>query len=366
MTPKLTLPHLLLRSLLHRRARGLSALIALSVSAAVATALLTLYADLDRKMHQEFRSFGANLTITATTAGQPLPPDTLARARAALPANTPISPIAYAVATTSRGTPIVVAGVDFPTLRTLNTWWQVSSWPNTPTDALAGIRAATTLSTPKPTLLYNNRPLTLHTAGTLRTGADEDSRLYIPLTTFTAWTGITPSLLEVQIPGGATAVNQALQSLHTALPTLRVDPVRQLVTGETSIVDKTHALMVAAVLLISITVGVSVLATLSASVLERRRDFALMKALGSSQASLSSLFLLEALTLATLAILAGWLLGSAAAWLISELNFHTATLPNPRVLPAVALLDLAIALLAALAPLQSLRRLQPASLLRGE
>ena len=113
----LSLPRLLLRSLLHRRARGLSALIALSVSAAVATALLTLYADLDRKMHQEFRSFGANLTITAPTPGQPLPPDTLARARAALPANIPISPIAYAVATTAAAPPIVVAGVDFPTLR---------------------------------------------------------------------------------------------------------------------------------------------------------------------------------------------------------------------------------------------------------
>ena len=124
--------------------------------------------------------------------------------------------------------------------------------------------------------------------------------------------------------------------------------------------------MIAAVLLISTTVGVSVLATLSASVLERRRDFALMKALGSSQASLSRLFLLEALVLATLAILLGWVLGSALAWLISELNFHTAALPSLRILPAVALLDLAIAAVAAIAPLQSLRRLQPAALLRGD
>ena len=367
MTTRLSLPRLLLRSLRHRRARGLSALVALSVSAAVATALLTLYADLDRKLHREFRSFGANLTITAPTAGQSLPPDTLVRARAATPPGTSIAAIAYAVATTDRGDPVVVAGVDFPSLRTLNSWWQVTIWPTTPNDALLGARAAQFLANPHTvTLRYNDRPLTLHTAGTLRTGGDEDSRLYLPLSTFTAWTGVSPSVLELQIAGGAPAVNAALASLRTALPTLRIDPVRQLVEGETSIVDKTHALMVAAVLLISLTVGVSVLATLSASVLERRRDFALMKALGSSQASLARLFLLEALVLATAAILLGWLVGSALAWFISELNFHTAATPSLRALPVVALLDLIIAIVAAIAPLESLRRLEPAALLRGD
>ena len=64
-----------------------------------------------------------------------------------------------------------------------------------------------------------------------------------------------------------------------------MQPVRQLVEGESKIVDRTHALMYGAVLLIALTVAVSVLATLSASVLERRRDFALMKALGGSQGS---------------------------------------------------------------------------------
>ena len=65
---QLTLTHILKRSLTHRRARSLSALVALSVSAAVATALLTLYADLDNKLHKEFRTFGANIVITAPTS----------------------------------------------------------------------------------------------------------------------------------------------------------------------------------------------------------------------------------------------------------------------------------------------------------
>ena len=73
----LSLPRILRRSLIHRRARTISALIAMTVSAGVATALLTLYADLDHKLHKEFRSFGANIVLTAP-ANAPLPPDALA------------------------------------------------------------------------------------------------------------------------------------------------------------------------------------------------------------------------------------------------------------------------------------------------
>jgi len=139
-----------------------------------------------------------------------------------------------------------------------------------------------------------------------------------------------------------------------------------LVEGESRIVDRTHTLMYAAVLLIALTVGVSVLATLSASLLERRRDFALMKALGGSQMQLISLFLLEALLLALAGVAAGFIIGSALAWAISEGNFGTAALPRIGVLPLVLLLNLGIAVMAALFPSRVLRGLQPAALLKGE
>ncbi len=124
--------------------------------------------------------------------------------------------------------------------------------------------------------------------------------------------------------------------------------------------------MYAAVLLIALTVAVSVLATLSASILERRRDFALMKALGAGQLQLTALFLLEALILALAGVAAGYLLGSATAWLIGRINFGTATLPHPAVLAPVLLLNLLIAAVAALLPARILRTLEPAALLKGE
>ena len=368
MTPHLTLLGMLRRSLLHRRARSLSALVAMTVSAAVATALLTLYADLDAKLHKEFRGFGANVVLTAPQ-GTTLPADALTTVQQTAGKEAAAAEFAYAVATTDTGTPVVVAGTDFAAVRRLDSWWQVDHWPN-PSDssaALLGQRAANFIGNEhQVTLTYAARNITLKAAGRIQTGGEEDSRIYIPLDAFTAWTGVKPSVIELQVPGSAARIDEVMTRLRQDLPGMKVSAVRQLVEGESKIVDRTHALMYGAVLLIALTVAVSVLATLSASVLERRRDFALMKALGGSQRQLISIFLLEAVALALAGVVAGYVAGSAAAWAISEGNFHTASLPRLSVLAVVLLLNLAIAAMAALLPARVLRGLQPAALLKGE
>jgi len=366
--PHLSLTGMLRRSLVHRRARSLSALVAMAVSAAVATALLTLYADLNAKLHKEFRSFGANIVVTAP-ASKALPPDALVHVQQAAGTDALAAEFGYAVATTDRGTPVVVAGTDFAAVKRLNSWWQVDAWPEASDEkaALLGQRAANFIADEKAvTLDFAGHPLTLRGAGRLRTGGDEDSRIYMPLAAFTTWTGVGPSVIELQVSGGSARVEEAMARVQRALPEMQVQPVRQLVEGESRIVDRTHALMYGAVLLIALTVAVSVLATLSASVLERRRDFALMKALGGSQTQLMMMFLLEALLLALAGVAVGFVVGSGAAWAISEWNFHTATLPRLSVLPLVLLLNVIIAAMAALFPLRVLRGLQPAALLKGE
>jgi putative ABC transport system permease protein len=379
---QLSLPGMLRRSLIHRRARSISALIAMTVSAGVATALLTLYADLDTKLHKEFRSFGANIIVS----GQELA-DTEEKAQTAAGPGSHVAPFAYAVATTDRGTPVVIAGTDFEAAQILNPSWQVTAWPNDPSGmaeaqgVLLGQRAAAFVNNKQQiSLTYAGRTYPFSSkVEQLKTGGDEDSRIYLSRREFCLLTltdipsqggpgghCVQPTVIEVQVPGDRATIEAAISRLKAAYPGANVTPVRQLVEGESKIVDRTHALMFGAVLLIALTVAVSVLATLSASVLERRRDFALMKALGGSQGTLMGMFLLEAGVLALAGVAAGFVVGSAAAWAIGEGNFHTATLPHLSVLPIVLLLNLAIASLAALLPVRVLRGLQPAALLKGE
>jgi putative ABC transport system permease protein len=373
--PVLSLPLLLRRSLLHRRSRTLAELAALTVSAAVATALLTLYASLDLKLHHQFRSFGANIVVTAPIqTGSPsptaLPPDAARLARQAAGPDALVVPFAYAIAQTPSGAPIVVAGTDFNGARAMNSWWQVSAWPRgsdaSPVAVLTGVRAAEAIGGADFTLSYNGKTIACRSAGTVRTGDAEDSRVYLPLAAFTAWTGVGPTTLEIQASGSAAQIQTVLARLRQALPATDVHAVHQLVDAEANVVSRTRSLMFSSLLLISLTIAVCVLATLTASVLERRRDFAVMKALGAAQHRVSTLFLLEAIVLALAGLVCGYILGCSIAWWIGQWNFHTTIYPLWSIVPQVALLNLAVAIVAAAIPMRILRRLEPATLLRGD
>ncbi len=125
-------------------------------------------------------------------------------------------------------------------------------------------------------------------------------------------------------------------------------------------------MMFACALLISLTVVLCVMSTLTASVLERRRDFALMKALGASQTLLNAIFAAEALALAIAAALLGFLLGSALADLIGRGELPCVDLPYGEVLPSVLALTLLVALVSALLPLARLQQIEPAVILKGD
>src|SRR5436305_10242350 len=120
---------MLLRAALVRRGRVAGALIAITVSAAVATALLNLYGDAQSKLRADFRGYGANVVVT-TRAGAALPADALARIQTQ--AGAEAVPYAYVVARTGEalsGSPVVVAGTDLAGAQALNRWWSVTKRP---------------------------------------------------------------------------------------------------------------------------------------------------------------------------------------------------------------------------------------------
>jgi putative ABC transport system permease protein len=361
---------LLLRSLTYNRGRTAAELAALLVSAAAATALLTLYLSIDAKLHHEFRAFGANIIVTAKSPSQSLPADAMARIQGILGSHGFAVPAAYAVAQTSSGASIVVAGTDLQAARQMNTWWQiVGSLPqanSSPVNGLVGVRAHSILASRTFSLTYNGRTLPITMAGTLKTGDAADSRVYLPLPVFQAWTGLLPSTIEVESNGSPAAIQLLIQRLQAALPEAQVHPVHQLIEAEAGVVTRTRSLILSSLLLISLTVAICVLATLTAAVLERRRDFAIMKALGASGGRIGAIFFLETLTLAVLGAFGGYAAGSGIADLIGHWNFHTSIAPIGTVALQVLALNLLVALLAAAVPLETLRRVEPASLLRGE
>ena len=357
---------MLRRALTVRSAHTGTALLALTLAAGVATAMLGLYFDLEAKLHKEFRAYGANVLVSAPN-NQPLPADALRKVESALPNQALAVPFAYAVARSEDGTAVVVAGTDFERVKKLDNWWSVSGWPSSAGQALVGERARRALGQSSAyTLLFAGKPLRITQAGTLKTGAEEEDRIYISLAEFERWTGLQPSSIEVSIPGTRSEIDSAIGRLSSALPHMEVRPIRQIVEAEGAVISKTKLLMFFAMLLIGITVALCVVATLTSSVLERRRDFAIMKALGSSQAVLNLLFTCEAGGLGLAGALAGYILGSGLAVWIGHVNFHATVLPSLAILPAIVGGTVAVTLLASLFPLAKLQGVQPAGILKGE
>ena len=359
--------HLLVRGLLGRGNRPLIAFIALAVAATMMTAMLNLYYGLENKLTRDFRSYGANITLAAKD-GQSLPWDAVSSVQQLLSADSVIVPFAFAIAHTSTGDAVVVAGTDMAKVQRLNRWWLVSNWPAEDKDALVGARAETTLHAANGSfaLDFAGHKIELHEAGILKTGAEEEDRVYLPLVTFRNWTGVGPSLIELYVPGSRNDVSTAISRLQSAFPHQKVRPVRQLLEAQGAVIGRMRSVMLASTLLIAFVVALCVLSTLTSSVLERRRDFAVMKAIGSSQRMVNALFTGETLTIAAVAGLVGYGLGSGIAAWISEANFRAPVQPQFAVLPVVILCSLTIALLATTLPLMRLQRIEPAGILKGE
>src|SRR6266567_5708645 len=126
---------MLLRAAILRRGRAASALFAMVVAAAVATAMLNLYVDVQAKLRREFRNYGANIILVGKD-GSSLPADSLARVDSVLAGHGVAAPFGLVVARTGDGQAVVVAGTDFERVRQLDKWWSVSNWPSeTPTPA---------------------------------------------------------------------------------------------------------------------------------------------------------------------------------------------------------------------------------------
>jgi putative ABC transport system permease protein len=376
---------MLVRAAILRRGRAASALFAMVVAAAVATAMLNLYVDVQAKLRREFRNYGANIIVVGKD-GASLPSGALAAVDSALAGRGIAAPFGLVVARTGDGQPIVVAGTDFERVKQLDKWWSVSRWPETSdqnphpvaqdatkvghpsSSALIGVRALPEVAPKNQAfdLSFQGRVLHVSPVGTVQTGAAEDSRIYISLADFIAWTGVQPSTIEIAASGSPEEIASIMNRVTQAIPAGDVRPVRQIMEGEARVLGKTRATLLAAATLIILTAALCVLSTLIGWVFDRRRDFAIMKALGASERLLNGFFAAEAAALGAVGAVLGFVIGVGVAAWIGRVNFQAPVVPRFSVLPVVLVGSIVVALISSVVPISLLRRVQPAMILRGE
>ncbi len=367
MSRRQLLFRLLFKAAWVRKDRALTALISVAVVATIATAALTIYSDLEGKLSREFRGFGANVIVTKPSGS--LTFDELAAINQIV-GTSQVLPVAYAVASFhvegAQGAPVVIGGTDLAKLRKLNSSWSFEDGWKQGT-ALIGARAADADSHGGDWhIVYGKTVSSILPQAVFHSGSDDDSRIYLPLADFEKLTNVQPSTALVRVEGRPQEIQSAIRALSSSLPGVEVKPVRQITQAQAAVVGKTRSVVLAASAVVVVLIMLCMVATFTSSVLERRRDFAVMKALGASNRAVNSLFAAEAALLALAGAAAGYILGSSIAFWIGKANFDAAIPPQPVLLLPVLLGSVLLALIASTAPLKLLQQIQPAAILRGE
>ena len=140
--------------------------------------------------------------------------------------------------------------------------------------------------------------------------------------------------------------------------------VLQITQTEEKISKKVNWLMILVTLAALIASSLTMTSTTTAMILERRKELALMKAIGSRSGFLILYLLAEIAILGILGSLLGYALGSALSVGLSKSFFQATFELKLVVLPLVGLIGLLIILLGSLFPLRQAIALQPARALK--
>ena len=231
----------------------------------------------------------------------------------------------------------------------------------------------------------------LRVSGILTTGGAEDQAIVAPLWLVQQMTGHPGEYRRMLVSALTTPENELAQrdpdtmnpteydrwfctpyissiafQIKQALPGSEVRVVRQVAETEGRVLNRLGALLwlvsVTALVAAALVIG----STSATTVLERRREIGLMKALGAGRRRIVGLFVAEQAFVAIAGGLAGYLAGDGLGYLVGKVVFGVPGTGRIVLLPVVMALAIAVTMAGSLWPLGRVARLEAAPVLRGE
>jgi len=277
-----------------------------------------------------------------------------------------------------------------------NSWWHVDGrWfhDDAPECIVGKSFAARTGIKPGDTLHINaaDRSIALTVIGILSAGGPEDDaivaplqiaqqlankpgqyrRLYVSALTkpeddFARRNPSTMSTADLERWSCSPYASSIAYQIKQVLPGVDAHVIRRVAEGEGSILTRVRTLLWLASFAALLAAALAVGASSAASVIERRSEIGLMKAIGAGSGTIGFLLAAEQLLLAFVGGGAGYALGIVLARVLGERIFGVA--PEPSMLVFIVILALAacVTLLGSAIPLHRASRYQPAPILRGE
>ena len=231
----------------------------------------------------------------------------------------------------------------------------------------------------------------LRASGILTSGGAEDQEIVAPLDLVQSVTGHPGEYRRLLVSALTTPDNELAQrdpdtmnpteydrwfctpyissiafQIKQALPGAEVRVVRQVAETEGRVLNRLSALLwlvsVTALVAAALVIG----STSATTVLERRREIGLMKALGAGRRRILGLFVAEQAVVALSGGLAGYFAGDGLGYLVGKVVFGVPGTGRLVLLPVVMALAVAVTMAGSLWPLGRVARLEAAPVLRGE
>ena len=140
-------------------------------------------------------------------------------------------------------------------------------------------------------------------------------------------------------------------------------PVRQVADSEGEILDKTQLLMVLITILALVGSALGIMNLVTASVIERRQEIGLMKAVGAQNRAIVALIITEILITAILGGVVGYFVGFGLAQVIGQTVFAASITMRSMTIPVVAVLVILVALVGSVPAIRATVRMDPAEVL---
>ena len=304
------------------------------------------------------------------------------------------------------GTAGVAGAGSLAGIRGLNPYWSVEGdWPDDRTavgraegaaHTLVGKTLARSLSV-RPgsplTIEMGDASATFTVAGILSTGGEEDDAILAPLETVSRLAGLEGRVSRILVSALTTPetavyerlgknpaelppdefekwtctpfVSSIAYELERALGDVEARVIRRVADSEGAVLRRISSLMILIALMAALGAALTVTSALTTSVLERRSEIGLLKALGAGNSGVISLFLAEAAIIGLIGGLAGAGAGALMARWIAIAVFGSPVTIEPLAVPLAVVVALTITFLGCILPVRRITRFRPFEVLRG-
>ena len=283
-------------------------------------------------------------------------------------------------------------------LRPIAPWWRVDGrWvEDSATEAMLGSALARHLGIAvdgRISLRADGATRDFLVAGIVRTGGPEEDQIFVDLAAAQSLLRLPGKVDRVQVsalvkpddalairgrrnPQGLSAeeyerwycspyIDAIIHQIEEAIPGARGKALRQVAEAEGAFLGRLTLTMLLVTAVAMAAASLGVMATMTTTVVERREEIGLMKAIGAEPRQIARQLLLEAALCGILGGAAGAGAGLVLARQIGVQVFHAAVAPDPVTVPFVVGLAFVVTLLGAALPTRRAARLDPLVTLRG-